>query len=208
MFLRSAWVRHWSEQTIIVLVMQSLDNSLTVFRKKGLFGAKLSSKQGHGEPNPTWIPVGNDVTRRLSEKVDGFPGGTWGEVFNIPMTAHIIGGCPIGDSPATGVLDPWQRVYGYDGLRPRRIGRHCQPRRQSLAHDHGAGRAGDGVLAQQGGDRRASAAGLGVPAVASGRAAPTRGAGRRAGRAAAPARVDLTLTKSSQIRPGRAPVAA
>src|SRR3954469_819749 len=115
-FLRSLSVRHWSERTIIVLVMQSLDNSLTVFRKKGLFGAKLSSKAGHGEPNPTWIPVGNEATRRLADKIGGFPGGTWGEIANVPMTAAIIGGAVIGESPQTGVIDPYHRVYGYDGL--------------------------------------------------------------------------------------------
>jgi cholesterol oxidase len=38
------------------------------------------------------------------------------ELFNVPMTAHILGGCPIGDSPQTGVIDPWQRVYGHPGL--------------------------------------------------------------------------------------------
>ena len=32
------------------------------------------------------------------------------------MTAHFIGGCTIGDSPETGVVDPYQRLYGYDGL--------------------------------------------------------------------------------------------
>jgi cholesterol oxidase len=116
LFLRSLSVRRWSEQTIIVLVMQSLDNSLTVFRKRGLFGKKLTSRQGHGEPNPTWIPAGNEVTRRLAEKVDGFPGGSWGDVFNVPMTAHIIGGAAIGDSAETGVIDPYHRTYGYDGL--------------------------------------------------------------------------------------------
>jgi cholesterol oxidase len=115
-FLRSLSVRHWSERTIIVLVMQSLDNSLTVFRKKGLFGAKLSSRQGHGEPNPTWVPAGNDATRRLAEKIGGFPGGTWGEIANVPMTAHIIGGAVIGASPETGVIDPYHRVYGHAGL--------------------------------------------------------------------------------------------
>jgi cholesterol oxidase len=113
---RLLWLRGWSERTIIVLVMQSLDNSLTVRRKKGLFGERLVTKQGHGEANPTWIPAGNDVTRRLARRIDGVPGGSVGEIVNIPMTAHIIGGCPIGDSPDTGVLDPWQRVYGYDGL--------------------------------------------------------------------------------------------
>jgi len=72
--------------------------------------------QGHGEPNPTWIPVGNEVTRRVAKRIDGVPGGSVGEIANIPMTAHIIGGCPIGDSPETGVIDPWHRLYGYDGL--------------------------------------------------------------------------------------------
>ncbi|HET7529323.1 MAG TPA: GMC family oxidoreductase [Mycobacteriales bacterium] len=113
---RLLWLRGWSERTIIVLVMQSLDNSLTVRRKKGLLGERLVTRQGHGEPNPTWIPAGNEVTRRLAKRIDGAPGGSVGEIVNIPMTAHIIGGCPIGDSPDTGVLDPWQRVHGYDGL--------------------------------------------------------------------------------------------
>jgi cholesterol oxidase len=113
---RLLWLRGWSERTIIVLVMQSLDNSLTVRRKKGLLGERLVTTQGHGEPNPTWIPAGNDVTRRLAKRIDGVPGGSVGEIVNVPMTAHIIGGCPIGDSPDTGVLDPWQRVYGYEGL--------------------------------------------------------------------------------------------
>ena len=36
--------------------------------------------------------------------------------MNIPMTAHFIGGCAIGDSLATGVIDAYHRLYGYDGL--------------------------------------------------------------------------------------------
>ncbi|MDT7723851.1 MAG: cholesterol oxidase [Actinomycetota bacterium] len=111
------WPRRWSEKSIILLVMQSLDNSITVFGRKGLFGRyKLSSRQGHGEPNPSWIPAANDVTRRTAKKIDGLAGGTVGEIANIPLTAHFIGGCPIGDSADSGVIDPWQRLYGYPGL--------------------------------------------------------------------------------------------
>jgi cholesterol oxidase len=77
---------------------------------------KLTSEQGEGEPNPTWIPVANEATRRLAENVGGTPGGTWGDLMNVPMTAHFIGGCAIGDSPRTGVVDPYQRLYGYPGL--------------------------------------------------------------------------------------------
>jgi cholesterol oxidase len=51
-----------------------------------------------------------------NESGKGFAGGTIGEPFNIPMTAHFIGGCTIGDSPQTGVVDPYHRLYGYDGL--------------------------------------------------------------------------------------------
>src|SRR5699024_9438904 len=61
-------------------------------------------------------PVGNEVTRRIAAKIDGVAGGTWGELFNIPLTAHFLGGAAIGDSPQHGVIDPYQRVYGYPTL--------------------------------------------------------------------------------------------
>ncbi|EUA06867.1 cholesterol oxidase [Mycobacterium xenopi 4042] len=61
--LRLLNVHRWSERTLIALVMQHLDNSITTFTKRGMFGRRrYSSKQGHGEPNPTWIPIGNKVT--------------------------------------------------------------------------------------------------------------------------------------------------
>jgi cholesterol oxidase len=109
--------RKWSERVIILLVMQSLNNSITVLRKKGRFGrSNLTSVQGAGEPNPTWIPVANAAAKQLAENIGGLPGGTWGDLMNIPMTAHFIGGCAIGDSPATGVIDAYHRLYGHPGL--------------------------------------------------------------------------------------------
>lgn len=110
-------LRHWSERTIIALVMQTHDNSITTYTKRGITGRrKLTSKQGHGSPNPAWIPAANDATRRIAKEMDGIPGGTIGEPFNVPMTAHFMGGCAIGDGPKTGVIDPYQRLYGYEGL--------------------------------------------------------------------------------------------
>ncbi|OAN34448.1 GMC oxidoreductase [Mycolicibacterium iranicum] len=107
----------WSERTMIALVMQNLDNSITTFTRKTRLGFRmLDSKQGHGEPNPSWIPAGNEVTRRIAEKIDGVAGGTWGELFNIPLTAHFLGGAAIGDSAATGVIDPYHRVWNYPTL--------------------------------------------------------------------------------------------
>ncbi len=109
--------RRWSERTVILLVMQTLDNSITVRSRKTLLGRPtITSGPGHGAPNPTWIPVGNEVTRRVAEKINGVAGGSTGEIANIPMTAHFIGGCAIGDSPETGVIDPYHRLYGHDGI--------------------------------------------------------------------------------------------
>ncbi|MBB3049087.1 cholesterol oxidase [Prauserella isguenensis] len=107
----------WSERTVILLVMQSLDNSITTFTKRGLFGRRrYTSKQGHGEPNPTFIPAGHEATQRTAEHIDGVPGGTWGEIFDIPLTAHFIGGAPIGTNADDGVIDPYHRVFGYPNL--------------------------------------------------------------------------------------------
>ncbi len=109
--------RRWSERTMIALVMQHLDNSITTYSRKTKFGFRmLDSKQGHGEPNPNWIPAGNEVTRRIAKKIDGVAGGTWGELFNIPLTAHFLGGAAIADSPERGVIDPYQRVWNYPTL--------------------------------------------------------------------------------------------
>ena len=52
----------------------------------------------------------------MPSELDGVAGGTWGELFNIPLTAHFLGGAAISDSPAQGVIDPYHRVYGYPTL--------------------------------------------------------------------------------------------
>ena len=111
-FLRTLNVRHASDKAVILLVMQSLDNSLTSFVRRG----RLVTKQGTGEPNPTWIPIAHDIARRFAARVKGGPRGVIMDVFNIPSTAHYIGGAVIGDSPETGVIDAYQRVYGHPGL--------------------------------------------------------------------------------------------
>ncbi|MFL6060229.1 MAG: GMC oxidoreductase [Marmoricola sp.] len=110
--------KHWSERTVIALVMQTVDNSITTFTKRipGTNISYMTSKQGHGTPNPTWIPVGNEAVTKMAEIVGGTAGGSIGEPFNRPLTAHFIGGCTIGDSAETGVVDPYQRVYGHPGL--------------------------------------------------------------------------------------------
>lgn len=113
----------WSERVIIGLVMQSRDNSLRVSGRRGRFGRRrLTSQQGHGEPNPTFIKAGHEamhaVAKRLAEATGEYTvaGGTWGEVFDVPLTAHFLGGVAIGESPTSGVIDPYHRVWGHPGI--------------------------------------------------------------------------------------------
>ena len=121
-FARSLSTRRWSERTVIALVMQTRDNSITVGRKRGLLGWRLTSRQGHGEPNPTYIPEGNTAVRAMAKRLErttgerAWPGSSVGEIFDIPMTAHFLGGAVISDSPEHGVIDPYHRVWGYPGL--------------------------------------------------------------------------------------------
>jgi cholesterol oxidase len=114
-FARSLSVKRWSERSIVLLVMQSRDNSIALRRHPKL--GMLVSRPGEGEPNPTYLPVANDAARAVATMLDGDPWGAWNEtIIDAPTTAHILGGCTIGDGPDTGVLDPYQRVYGYAGL--------------------------------------------------------------------------------------------
>lgn len=116
-FLKQVSKRRWSEKGIILLVMQSLDNSLTTRLRRGLFGSHLTTEQGHGEPNPTWIPAAGEVARQTADVMGGQAFGSIFEAtLDVPTTAHIIGGCPIGESPDTGVIDPYHRVHGHEGL--------------------------------------------------------------------------------------------
>ena len=114
----------WSERLIIGLVMQSRDNSLRVWRTKGRWGRRphLTSAQGHGEPNPTYIEAGHRsmeaVARRLAEATGQYTvaGGSWSEVFDVPLTAHFLGGVAISGGPETGVVDQWHRLFGHPGI--------------------------------------------------------------------------------------------
>ncbi|MFI6021883.1 GMC family oxidoreductase N-terminal domain-containing protein [Streptomyces sp. NPDC051287] len=115
--LRSLSNRRWSERTIIGLVMQSLDNSLTTYLKPdGVGKGLLTARQGHGAPNPKQIKAASKAATVLAAEINGFAGSNVGELMGTPLTAHFLGGCPIGDSRESGVIDPYHRLYGHPGI--------------------------------------------------------------------------------------------
>ncbi|MFE7465668.1 GMC oxidoreductase [Streptomyces sp. NPDC057499] len=114
---RSLSNRRWSERTIIGLVMQSLDNSLTTYRRSGGIGkGLLTARQGHGAPNPTQIEAATRGARMLADEINGFAGSNVGELMGTPLTAHFLGGCPIGAGADDGVIDPYHRLHGHPGI--------------------------------------------------------------------------------------------
>ena len=117
-FLRLLWKRGWARRTVILLVMQTLNNSMRL--KPIRIGPRkllLTTEQDPDNPNPTWIPAANEAARRIAEKIDGVPQSNLPEaLLNTPATAHILGGAVIAPDPSDGVVDLRQRVFGYENL--------------------------------------------------------------------------------------------
>jgi cholesterol oxidase len=110
--------RGWSRRTVVVLVMQALDNAIALRARRTRSGRiRLRTEQHPDRANPTFIPVANAFAAWLAERTGGIAQSSIMEAAaNIPSTAHIMGGAVIGDGPDTGVVDVRQRVFGYENL--------------------------------------------------------------------------------------------
>jgi cholesterol oxidase len=110
--------KHWSRRTIIVLVMQTLDNAIALRPHQGPFGSFwLKTEQDPERPNPTFIPIANQAAEWFAKRTGGIAQSSLTEaLFNIPSTAHILGGAVIAPDPSQGVVDARQRVFGYENL--------------------------------------------------------------------------------------------
>lgn len=117
-FAQVLWPRGWSRRTIIVLVMQTLDNAIALRPKVTRSGeVRLQTEQDPERPNPTFIPVANEAAEWLAKRTGGLAQSSVMEaLMNIPSTAHILGGAVIGADPEHGVVDARQRVFGYENL--------------------------------------------------------------------------------------------
>ena len=114
LFLRTVFNFRWSSNLVIIMVMQTIDNAMRMVWKRTLFGGKMKIDNSGHKKVPAYIPVGQEVMERYAKKVKGIPQNILLEVFfNRPTTAHILGGCPMSDSPETGMVDKNLKVHGY-----------------------------------------------------------------------------------------------
>ena len=116
--MKTLWPFAWSRRTVILLVMQTLDTAISLRPRRKLGrGVRLQTEQDPERPNPTFIPVANQATAWMAERIGGVAqGGTFESILNIPTTAHILGGAVIGADPERGVVDARNRVFGYEDL--------------------------------------------------------------------------------------------
>ncbi|MFE6994655.1 GMC oxidoreductase [Microbacterium sp. NPDC057659] len=120
--LRLGSLRRWSDRGIIALVMQTADNSLTLSLRRRFGRLAMTSRQGHGEPNPSHLPQAHRAAEAIAARIErdgGVPAearGSWPEVFGIPLTAHFLGGAVVSRSPEEGVIDEYHRVWGHPDL--------------------------------------------------------------------------------------------
>ncbi|GAF99203.1 unnamed protein product, partial [marine sediment metagenome] len=120
-FLRTLWPLGWAAYTPVILVMQTEENYLHFSYKRRwwrLGGSSMNSEIPEGaERSPSYIPVANEIAKRMAQKIDGVPLSMWSEVLlDAPTTAHILGGCVMGGSPDDGVVDFNGEMFGYPNL--------------------------------------------------------------------------------------------
>jgi cholesterol oxidase len=116
-FLKLFNPRGWSRRTIIVLVMQTVDNAIALRATRTRRGVRLQTAQDPERPIPTYLSAANEFGAWLAKRTGGVAQSSLMEALaNIPTTAHVLGGAVIGADPSRGVVDAHQRVFGYANL--------------------------------------------------------------------------------------------
>ncbi len=122
--LRHPWKVHkivfnmnWSTGLVILLVMQHIENAMSMKWNRTIFGGKMIIDNMGNKKVPAYIDIGQKVMESYAQKSGGIAQNVILEVlFNRPTTAHILGGCPMSEGVGTGVVDPELRVHGYNNM--------------------------------------------------------------------------------------------
>jgi cholesterol oxidase len=117
-FLRRLWPFGWARRTVVVGLMQNVDNAMRFRAKRRITGGVgLATEQDPKMPIPTFFPIANDMAGWLAKKTGGIAQSFLFEaLFNTPTTAHILGGAVIGKDAEHGVINVRQEVFGYRNL--------------------------------------------------------------------------------------------
>jgi cholesterol oxidase len=111
---------NWARKTIILLVMQPVNNYLKLNYKPRwwrLGGKSMNSRSNTGEKIPSHISIGEKTAEMIIQKTGGTTITSYMDsIFGIPTTAHILGGAIMGIDSDSGVIDGNFEVFNYPGL--------------------------------------------------------------------------------------------
>ncbi len=106
----------WASRSVILLVMQTFDNSMRMTYRKGLFSGLKIKPEGAGKV-PAYIDAGQKVANAFAAKTNGFSQNGITEIaFNMSTTAHILGGTPMGTDASNGVINDKMEVFNYPNM--------------------------------------------------------------------------------------------
>ncbi len=107
----------WAREATILLCMQAVEGHIEMHWKRPWFWPFSKTLVSRGDKVPTYIPKANEFARKFADVAGGTAMSMLPEIlFDIPGTAHCIGGCVIADSPEHGVVDHHHRVFGYRNM--------------------------------------------------------------------------------------------
>ncbi len=107
----------WAREFVILLCMQALDGEIEMRWQRPWFWPFRKFLVSRGEKVPTYIPKANEFAQKFAKLTGGVPMSMLPEIlFNVPGTAHCIGGCVIADSGTHGVVDSHHRVFNYKNM--------------------------------------------------------------------------------------------
>ena len=107
----------WAREFVILLCMQAVEGEIEMRWQRPWFWPFRKFLVSHGEKVPTYIPKANEFAKTLAKLTGGFPMSMLPEIlFNVPGTAHCIGGCVIADNSTHGVIDSHHRVFNYKNM--------------------------------------------------------------------------------------------
>ena len=113
--LLSPW--RWARESTILLCMQAVEGHIEMRWERPWFWPFSKMLVSRGDKVQTYIPKANEFARKFAQIAGGTAMSMLPEIlFDIPGTAHCIGGCVISESPDRGVVDDHHRVFGYRNM--------------------------------------------------------------------------------------------
>jgi len=107
----------WARESLILLCMQAVDGYIDMKLGRPWFWPFRKSLMSRGRRIPTYIPQANAFAKKAARLIGGTPMSMVTEIlFDVPGTAHVLGGCPLAGSPEEGVADSRHRVFGYRNM--------------------------------------------------------------------------------------------